>query len=634
MRISNISARNWPVHRLSARFTLMLALFAAPLGAAGAVDVSCQSDFLIIRNDFIKNAQAPAPVAVQPVTTFLSPGDDARIVFRPPASASGDKAGDKALRFRIFETNGVGQDSFQAQRELPVLATAPAPEGLVAGFLPGDSTLIRFQLRERPIHRGQFWAHRSFVVVRCQDGKVVNWGVVRARVSNVPITIAICVVVLLLMYLLAMASVWLFHNVRHPLADKYPAYEVRRKMTLRDFLNPIHLMADAFHRGSVAKFQVVLFSFLVGGLLLSLVLENGVLIALSGTVVGLLGIVGAGAAVGQSTANFRNRMDFDNWTWLVTKNVLPINEAAGASPRWRDLVTTNREFDVYKLQALIFSVAVALALLAAGASSLSSFDVPQTLLGILALSQGIFVAGVLVRPPAVGDLDKALTDLRQAEERARVVVTHNDDVDADGNLPLTLKQPDPNVPFSARRDHAKNALQRYKKLADRVEIMIESTLETEIQRQRLDPDLGENRRILSPQGGPGGDFFSFDPIDHEFEIAGLDVWSGTVIDAIQINYRHRRTRATMAFKSTGLGGTLSQLVLNPGEFITRVEGGGSPYVVWIKVYTSRGRQMSWGGPAAAPGFDFRCDNDEEIIGFEGRTGDYIDAIGAIVRTRR
>ena len=101
-------------------------------------------------------------------------------------------------------------------------------------------------------------------------------------------------------------------------------------------------------------------------------------------------------------------------------------------------VTTNREFDVYKLQALIFSVAVALALITAGATNLSSFAVPETLLGILALSQGIFVAGVLVRPPAIEDLDKALTDLRKAEENARLAVAYGVDVDASGNLPQPL----------------------------------------------------------------------------------------------------------------------------------------------------------------------------------------------------
>ena len=113
-------------------------------------------------------------------------------------------------------------------------ALSPADLG-VSGFLPADSTLIRFQIPEHPILLGRLWAHRSFVVIRCTDGKVAEWGLLRARVSNVPVTLAICIIVLLLRYFLAMVSVWYFHNETHPLADKYPAYKTRRNMTFYDF---------------------------------------------------------------------------------------------------------------------------------------------------------------------------------------------------------------------------------------------------------------------------------------------------------------------------------------------------------------------------------------------------------------
>src|SRR4051794_37148857 len=109
---------------------------------------------------------------------------------------------------------------------------------------------------------------------------------------------------------------------------------------------------------------------------------------------------------------------------------------------------------------------------------------------------GIFVAGVLVRPPAIADLDQALTDLRKAEENARLAVAYGVDVDANGNLPQPLTPPSPPRSFSERKGNAKKALQRYKEMADRVEVMIESALESQTERRRLDPDLGENRRFL------------------------------------------------------------------------------------------------------------------------------------------
>jgi hypothetical protein len=617
----------------------LVMVLAAPASIGRAADLACDAndyeqklpghrgEFLTLRNKIIKDRP---PVAAQSMTRFLTAGGDSEMVFRAPATA--DK---QTVRFRVFETNGVEQKTFESVRELPVLAVAPAPEKRVTGFLPADSTLIRFQLPDR---EGRFWAHRSVVVVRCIAGNVADWGLLRARASDPQATLAICAAVLALAYLLGMYSVRRVHKETHPLAAKYPSYQTNYQIGRKQFFNPIYLTSDVFQRGNVQKLQVLIFSFLVGGLLLSLVLRTGVLVTLSVTIVALLGISGVGAVVAQSSATARNRMSFDNWAWLVKKGVLPINEATEAGPRWRDLVTTNREFDVYKLQTVIFTIAVAFALLAAGASSLESFTVPEALLGILGLSQVVYVAGILVRPPAVDDLDKAITELRKAEETAKLAVAHNIDVDVNGSLP-PLNAPPPNVPFPIRRATAKNALRRYKDLADRVELMIESTLETAIDRARLDPDIRENRRTLGPEGGPHGTVFSIEPVDDEFEIDSLTVWAGAVIDAIQITYRHRATgELAVTPKIGGGGGGENQLVLEPGEYITRVEGRAGACVVSMSIQTNRRRvpagNTRWGGELGDRGYDFICRAGEEIIGFEGRSGDYIDAIGAIVRTRR
>src|SRR5690242_10067735 len=102
MRFTNILVRDRLFRRFWTWLMAAFALFLTPLGVAGAADVSCQDpeyvrtrpgfpgEFLVIRDKLIKVSGAPAPVPVQSVTTFLSPGDDARIVFRAPASPSGD----------------------------------------------------------------------------------------------------------------------------------------------------------------------------------------------------------------------------------------------------------------------------------------------------------------------------------------------------------------------------------------------------------------------------------------------------------------------------------------------------------------------------------------------------------------
>jgi hypothetical protein len=131
---------------------------------------------------------------------------------------------------------------------------------------------------------------------------------------------------------------------------------------------------------------------------------------------------------------------------------------------------------VYKLQTIIFSIAVAFALVAAGASNLSSFTVPDALLGILGLSQVVYIGGILVRPPAVNDLDEALTKLRVAGEVVAAAKAQNTDTDSDGKL-LPSLPPGQTV--------AANAQRQYDDLADRVIPMIESTLEAKADRTKL-----------------------------------------------------------------------------------------------------------------------------------------------------
>jgi hypothetical protein len=71
------------------------------------------------------------------------------------------------------------------------------------------------------------------------------------------------------------------------------------------------------------------------------------------------------------------------------------------------------EFDVYHFQ--IFSVVVGGALLVVGLSDLATFSIPETLLGVLGLSQVIYVGGKLVMPPTFSELNTATKALRELE---------------------------------------------------------------------------------------------------------------------------------------------------------------------------------------------------------------------------
>jgi hypothetical protein len=434
--------------------------------AAPSTAVSCPEATLSqLRTAFIPN-RGPTPAAT--ATMLLPAGGSARLLFKQPVGADTD-----ARSFRVFEVDSLSPNRMNGQ-EIPLISVDPAPGDANGRFRPTDSAslLVNIPPAWPP------WLIRSFVILSCKGQQFSGWGSVTAPVSHPDVTLAICVVLGVLVYALAMAAVFAQRQKPHALEVKYPAVFGARPLKKLDFFNPIHLIGNAFNQGSVQKAQVILFSFLVGELVLALVLRTGTLVSLSSTVVALLGISGIGAATAQAAYQQKARLSFDNWAWLEKNQVLKRPSAQDSQgPMWRDLVLTNREFDVYKLQTIIFTIAVASALIVGGASNLSDFAVPASLLGILGLSQVVYVGGVLVKPPAVSNLDDAITRLRALGETVAAARIQKTDTDATGKLMASIP-PDHPVASNARR--------QYDELADSVVSMIESTLEIEADRSKLE----------------------------------------------------------------------------------------------------------------------------------------------------
>jgi hypothetical protein len=393
---------------------------------------------------------------------------------------------------RVFETDQPKAGAWQVVSEPPVISYKPAPEKDGDRFTPSNGSVVRFIV---PNPKRGFWETRTFVARVCEtkpgDAKPADaWATVNVPISPPVLSKLVAVAVLAIFYVLFALAVSSVRAQHHPLAAKYPAFVPARVFGFLAHLNPVVLTANAFNRGSIQKLQVLLFTLLVSGMVLSLVLTLGYLTDLSVTVAMLLGISAVGAAVAQTASANRDRLTFENWAWLVKKKVLPINEEDQTGPQLSDLVMTNREFDIYKLQTLIFSVVVAVALLLGGEQNLGSFTVPQTLLGILGLSQIVYVSGTLAGPASTSDLDQALTHLREMEARLQTAVARNTDTDGDGKLPSPLPDPPSTLPpLEERKSHAPNALRLYANMADQVEIMLESTLGVSVPRAQLEPVL-------------------------------------------------------------------------------------------------------------------------------------------------
>ena len=114
------------------------------------------------------------------------------------------------------------------------------------------------------------------------------------------------------------------------------------------------------------------------------------------------------------------------------------------------------------------------------------------------------------------------------------------------------------------------------------------------------------------------------------------MWSSDVVDAIQVVYRYPTEPAIVieGSKYGGGGGSLYEIQLRRGEFIMRVTGTVGTVVDSIVFQTNLRTFPQRGGNGGERGFDYRCEQGEEVIGFHGRFGAHVDAFGVTIRTRR
>jgi hypothetical protein len=186
-------------------------------------------------------------------------------------------------------------------------------------------------------------------------------------------------------------------------------------------LDPVELTKNAYGQGSLGKLQIFLFSFIVFGLLLLNVLRCGLLAGLSTHVLYLLGISAGGAVGGKIAFLYRRRLSLENWAWLRRMTWLLDTPEAERRARWSDLLldTGTGEFDPYNFQMAIFSIVVVAALINTSIGGLETFSIPPTLLGILGISQVVYVGGKAIQVDSYKDLNAKLDDIRKLENECR-----------------------------------------------------------------------------------------------------------------------------------------------------------------------------------------------------------------------
>ena len=350
------------------------------------------------------------------------------LVYRPhEKAAAGGVTGSPKLWYRIIAVD-VGSDkplSFVSRDNIRAEATTEASDFRWAESKV-DKTLLTFTPRlPKPTgYEGPPWSTTRLLVVGCDAaaaGAPAARGVLELPRSSVGWSRTLAILLCVACYLFAATGTYFVHRRQRADPGELDPLQPRTGTNYAGWLkhlNPVVLTAGSNGLGSATKLQILFFSLLVFGVVAFIWILTDHLTEMSSTVLLLMGISGIGAMAAAGTEVTRNRLDFENWAWLVNRKWLPKGGVAEENmAKWKDIVTTGGEFDATRFQMITFSLLVGGALLTAGSElmDLSGFDIPTTLLGILGLSQVVYVGGKLTAPPAISDLNAQILKLRKAE---------------------------------------------------------------------------------------------------------------------------------------------------------------------------------------------------------------------------
>ena len=401
----------------------------AATGATNACTATSPEEFIAA---FAGVDAAVSEVKVASRSRFIAIDRPANLLVYPPRekAAAADTAAAPRLTYRIVVYDIASKTPLSLLSRDDVSAEAATQGVLGTDFRKDESkeqkTLLSFtpRLPEAHGYEGPPWKSTRLLVVGCDPaaaGAPVVRGVLELPRSSVGWSRTLAILLCVACYLFAATGTYFVH--RRQRADPGEIDPLQPKTGTNyagwfKHLNPVVLTAGSNGLGSATKLQILFFSLLVFGVVAFIWILTDHLTEMSSTVLLLMGISGIGAMAATGTEVTRNRLDFENWAWLVNSKWLPKGGVAEENmAKWKDIVTTGGEFDATRFQMITFSLLVGGALLTAGSQlmDLSGFDIPSTLLGILGLSQVVYVGGKLTAPPAISDLNAQILKLRKAE---------------------------------------------------------------------------------------------------------------------------------------------------------------------------------------------------------------------------
>lgn len=278
---------------------------------------------------------------------------------------------------------------------------------------------------------GESW---RIVVAACTfDHRMIGYGTIEVRVAPRNLSRALTFLALILLYAIAayvaasenrakLQHWWEASGLAPPgaaaAAGGSPFDAPRRQRIAWKALrasDPIFISQDALGCGSLGRLQLLVFSFAVIGVVIYVFLRSGEFVGLSQDILALLGITAGGSTLARA-ASLAPPLAAEDRRLLYGERII---HGQTPMPTIRDVLGGTGELDVTRLQAFAFSGFAVATLVINGVADLTTFKMPEQIISVLALSQGVYVAGKLIPSEAQARLRADLATLRAAARAVR-----------------------------------------------------------------------------------------------------------------------------------------------------------------------------------------------------------------------
>ena len=144
---------------------------------------------------------------------------------------------------------------------------------------------------------------------------------------------------------------------------------------------------------------------------------------------------------------------------------------------------------------------------------------------------------------------------------------------------------------------------------------------------------GQTFISMGPSGGTGGDDFTDAPIPAGARIVKVRVRHGDRIDAVGLSYELNGTVVDMPMHGGGIGPP-TEFPIASDDYIVGISGNYGSKIDSLIIQTKNNEySVRFGGGGGSASYSYILSPDIEMVGFLGRAGDEVDAIGAVFRQR-